>query len=213
VTPLAGIALAATFVFALGDWWSKARNDRRLEYLCKPATMVALIVTAIALDPASGAGDRRVWFVIALVLSLAGDVFLMLPSDAFVPGLASFLLAHVAYIVGFWTDPPSAVSFIVALVVVELLILPIAVRILHALSDATELRVPVTLYMLVISVMVASAIASGLVVAAIGAVLFASSDSMIAWDRFVRPFAWSGIAIMVTYHAAQILLTLSLLTK
>jgi uncharacterized membrane protein YhhN len=213
VTPVAAVALAATFVFAIGDWWSKARDDRRLEHLCKPATMVALIVTALALDPVSGAGDRRVWFVIALVLSLAGDVFLMLPSDAFVPGLASFLLAHVAYIVGFWTDPPGAVAFVVALVVVALVVSPVAVRVLRALTDQTELRVPVTLYMLVISVMVASAIASGLVVAAIGAVLFATSDSMIAWDRFVRPFAWSGIAIMVTYHAAQILLTLSLLTK
>ena len=34
----------------------------------------------------------------ALVASLAGDVFLMLPIDAFIPGLASFLLAHLFYI-------------------------------------------------------------------------------------------------------------------
>ena len=38
--------------------------------------------------------------MVALVLSLAGDVFLMLPSDRFVEGLSSFLLAHVAYVVG-----------------------------------------------------------------------------------------------------------------
>lgn len=34
----------------------------------------------------------------ALLFSLAGDVFLMLPGNYFIPGLASFLVAHVFYI-------------------------------------------------------------------------------------------------------------------
>jgi alkylglycerol monooxygenase len=34
----------------------------------------------------------------ALVASLAGDVFLMLPGAYFIPGLASFLVAHLFYI-------------------------------------------------------------------------------------------------------------------
>jgi uncharacterized membrane protein YhhN len=114
VNATAGVALAVTIGFALGDWWSKARDDRRLEYLCKPATLVALIVVAVALDPAAGAGDRRAWFVAALVFSLAGDVFLMLPRDAFVPGLAAFLVAHVCYVIGFWTDPPGGVALLLA---------------------------------------------------------------------------------------------------
>ena len=37
------------------------------------------------------------------------------------------------------------------------------------------------------------------------------SDSLIAWDRFVRPVAGAGVTIMVTYHVGQILLVLSLL--
>src|SRR5262249_59051131 len=44
VTPLATVALVATFVFAIGDWWSKARNDRRLQDLCKAATMGARLL-------------------------------------------------------------------------------------------------------------------------------------------------------------------------
>jgi uncharacterized membrane protein YhhN len=211
VNATAGVALAVTILFALGDWWSKARADRRLEYLCKPATLVALIVVAVALDPATGAGDRRTWFVAALVFSLAGDVFLMLPRDAFVPGLAAFLVAHVCYVIGFWTDPPSAIALLVALVVVVVAVAPIAVRVLRALDEERELRLPVAVYMIVISAMVASAIASGNAVAAAGAVLFAGSDSLIAWDRFVRPLAWAAVVIMVTYHVGQILLTLSLL--
>ncbi|MGH8976930.1 MAG: lysoplasmalogenase [Acidimicrobiia bacterium] len=207
----ATIALITTSGFAVGDWWSAARRDRRVEYVCKPATMVALIVFAIALDPATGADDRRAWFVAALVFSLAGDVFLMLPRDAFIAGLSAFLVAHVCYIAGFWTDPPGVSAAIVATVVVIVAIAPIAHRILRALGDAPQLRAPVSLYMVVIAAMVASAIASGNVVAAGGAVLFAASDSLIAWDRFVVPVRGAGVIIMVTYHLGQALLTLSLL--
>ena len=211
VTPLAGVALVCAILFALGNWWAVARGDKRLEFVCKPATMVALIVVAVVLDPAGGQGDRRVWFVVALVFSLAGDVFLMLPRDAFISGLAAFLLAHVCYVVGFWTDPPGAAAMVVATVVVVIAVAPIAVRILRALAPQREMRGPVSAYMLVIAAMVASAVASGNVVAAVGAVAFAGSDSLIAWNRFVRPLAGAGVVIMVTYHLGQILLTLSLL--
>ena len=60
------------------------------------------------------------------MFSLAGDVFLMLPRDAFVAGLAAFLVAHVCYVVGFWTDPPAAVAMLVASVVVVIAVAPIA---------------------------------------------------------------------------------------
>ena len=68
--------------------------------------------------PAAGADARRPWFVAALVFSLAGDVLLMLPREQFVAGLAAFLVAHLCYIVGFWTDGPALVPFLVAAVIV-----------------------------------------------------------------------------------------------
>ena len=211
VNPAAVVALIFTGGFAIGDWSSRARDDKRLEYVCKPATLTALIVVAITLDPASGASDRRVWFVAALVFSLLGDVLLMLPRDAFVAGLAAFLVAHVCYVVGFWTDPPAAIAMVIASIVVVLAVAPIARTVLRALASEPALRPPVAIYMVVIATMVASAIASGNVVAAVGAVLFAASDSLIAWDRFVRPVARAEVTIMVTYHVGQILLVLSLL--
>src|SRR5262249_38270351 len=69
----------------------------------------------------------------------------------------------------------------------------------------------VTLYITVISAMLATALASGNVLAAIGAALFVASDSMIAWDRFVHRLAWAPVAIMVTYHLGQAGLVASLL--
>ena len=62
------------------------QEQKTLEYVCKPLTLGLLIGCALALDPADEA--VRAWFVAALVLSLAGDVFLMLPQDLFVFGLA-----------------------------------------------------------------------------------------------------------------------------
>jgi uncharacterized membrane protein YhhN len=70
---------------------------------------------------------------------------------------------------------------------------------------------PVAAYMVVIGAMVATAVAIGNPLAAAGAVLFAASDTMIAWDRFVGAFARSGVWIMVTYHLGQAGLVISLL--
>jgi uncharacterized membrane protein YhhN len=207
-------AFLVAALFAVGDWIAKARSQRVLEYVCKPATLVALIVAAGALDPAADAHTRRVWFVAALVFSLAGDVLLMLPQDLFVPGLAAFLVAHLCYLGGFWSSGPTGAALAVAVVVVVLVVAPLGRTILTAIGRAGlpgELRIAVAAYMTVISAMLATALATGNVLAAIGATLFVASDSMIAWDRFVRRFAWAPVAIMVTYHLGQAGLVASLL--
>ena len=174
----------------------------------------ALIAAAALLDPAADAQTWRAWFVAALVFSLAGDVLLMLPQDLFVAGLAAFLVAHVFYLVGFWTNGPSAFALAIAVVVVVAVVGPLGWRILAAIvrsGEPRELRGAVAGYMVVISAMLATALATGNVVAAVGAALFVASDSMIAWDRFVRPFRWAPVAIMVTYHLGQAGLVLALL--
>jgi uncharacterized membrane protein YhhN len=92
---------AAIFaVAAVVNWWSRLDGGRRrAELWSKPLALIALIAVALALHPA----DQlvRAWFVIALVCSLAGDVFLLYGDRYFVPGLVSFLLAHLAYTFGF----------------------------------------------------------------------------------------------------------------
>ena len=65
--------------------------------------------------------------------------------------------------------------------------------------------------MTVISLMVVMAFGSAVALAAVGALLFYASDSLIAWNRFVHPFRWAQPAIMATYHLAQAALVLSLL--
>jgi uncharacterized membrane protein YhhN len=215
--PVAIVAFVGAGCFALGDWIARAREDpsavwRRLEYICKPATLACLVVAAVALDPVAGADARQRWFVIALVFSLAGDVLLMLPREQFVAGLSAFLVAHLCYIAGFWTDGPGLVAVVVAAVVVAGIIGGLARHILPGVRRQDRALVaPVAAYMVVIGVMVATAVAVGNPLAAVGAVLFAASDSVIAWDRFVGTFHRAGVWIMVTYHLGQAALVLSLL--
>ena len=201
--------MVAAGVAAVGNWVSVARRSRLGIYVCKPLTLVLMIGSAIALDPASSM--VRTWFVVALALSLLGDVFLMLPMDVFVAGLASFLLAHIAYVVGFthrtdghwWLAAPVAAIGAV-----------LGTRLVRGLRAGGHeaLVVPVVAYVLTILVMVASAVASGNAVAAVGALAFMASDGMIGEDRFVAHRAWQPLAIIVTYHLGQALLTVSLTT-
>jgi uncharacterized membrane protein YhhN len=209
VTTAAWVLLAVAGVFAVGNWIAVARGSKPAEYVCKPATLLALIAVAIALDPAHG--DTRAWFVAALVLSLAGDVFLMVPRDWFVAGLSAFLLGHLAYVVGLNLHTEGLWWWAVPVVLVAALL---AVRLVRGIrrSGQDALVGPVVAYVVVISAMGGSAVASGNAMAAVGALLFMASDSLIGETRFVQARAWAGVAIMVTYHLGQAGLVLSLVT-
>jgi len=194
--------LIAAIVFAGLDWIAVARGRRYLEYLAKPATLAFLLLYA-----AEGADASR-YLLAALVLSLLGDVYLMLPEGLFPAGLAAFLLAHLAYIADFDVPPLQRVGWFV---IVAAASLPLARRIIRAVRDV-PLRIGVGLYMAVISLMVASAIASWEITAAVGALLFFVSDALIALDRFVAPIPGARLAIIVTYHLGQLLLVIALRT-
>jgi uncharacterized membrane protein YhhN len=210
MTTAAWLLLGLAGLLAVGNWVAVATDRKPVEYVCKPGTLAALVGVALTLDPTHG--DMRAWFVVALVLSLAGDVFLMLPSDRFVAGLTSFLLAHVAYVVGLTRHGGSARALLVAAVPVVIVTGALGARFLRAARAAghRELIGPVVAYMGVIAAMVTCALASGVVLAGVGAVLFMTSDALIAETRFVGERKWAPLVIIVTYHLGQAGLTLSL---
>ncbi|HKY15973.1 MAG TPA: lysoplasmalogenase [Microthrixaceae bacterium] len=201
--------IGLTLVLAIADWTAVGLGSR-WEYVFKPATMVPLIAAALALEPVDD--TARWWFVAALVASLAGDVLLMLPDDRlFVFGLGSFLVGHLAYVAGLAAAGVSGGALLVGAVVVAVVMGALAPRLVVAARRVdAALAVPVSAYITVISVMVAFAVGSTVPVAIAGAVLFAASDYMIGLSRFVRPFRGSRLAIITTYHVAQILLVVSL---
>lgn len=204
---LLALALAAAFF----DWVAVNQGQKVLEYVFKPLTLVLLIGCALALDPVDE--TVRAWFVIALVLSLVGDVFLMLPREQlFVFGLGAFLLGHIAYIVGMHVDGVDGLRFLGGLVLVMALLAVIGTAILRGVRAGSEpeLAGPVVAYMFVISAMVASAIGVGRLPGVVGAGLFYVSDALIAWNRFRDETRHGRLAIIVTYHLAQLGLVLSL---
>ena len=210
MTGPAAALLAVTAVAAVIDWWAVARDRRRVEYVFKPLTLVALTATALALDPGDPA--VRAWFVVALVLSLAGDVLLMVPPDLFVPGLAAFLLAHVAYVVGLALAGVTPAAVLVGVAVVGVAFVAVGVPLLRGARRAEPALVPPVLaYMVVISAMLATAAGTGQALAVAGACLFYLSDALIGWGRFVTAHDRGRLAVMVTYHAGQTLLVLSLI--
>ncbi len=203
-------AFALAAIASAGDLVSILRHHKRLEYATKPAVMVLLIAAAVLLHPASQ-GERAL-FVVALVLGLAGDVFLMLPDDYLIQGIGAFLAGHLAYAAGFRFVGFAIFGLVAGVVIVAATAVLFLRRILSAVESGgrAQLRDPVIAYAIVISLMTVSATASGNLVAAAGGLLFFFSDVIFAWYRFVKPVRWGQPVNIVMYQAGQALLVLSL---
>ena len=94
--------LITALIFAALESFALWKNWTRLEYAGKPAVMLVLFAW---LGSAVGLQDARLWFGAGILLSLVGDILLMLALDRFfLFGLVAFLLAHLAYVIGF-NDP------------------------------------------------------------------------------------------------------------
>jgi uncharacterized membrane protein YhhN len=202
VTSAALVLLTLAGGAAIVDWVAVSRSHKPLEYVFKPATVVLLIGVALALDPHDA--TVRAWFVAALVFSLLGDVFLMLPgvsthrssrepapqagssSGLFLGGLAAFLAAHVAYAAGLVTDGVTAAGVFAGVAVVAVTMAVAGWPIVRGARRAEPAMLkPVVAYMVVISTMLAVAVGTGRAMAIAGAGLFYVSDALIGWSRFV----------------------------
>lgn len=180
-----------------------------LLFVFKPLTTV--LVIAYAWRRGSDAPRRRRLVRIGLMLSLAGDVFLLWPKEGFLPGLVAFLLAHLAYIAAFCVPVRLAARPLVFAVYGV-----VAALILWQLWPGVPgaLRVPVLGYVVCLATMAAQAAvwwrsASGSSderlarAAAIGGVLFMASDSLLAINKFAQPLPLAPLWILATYWAAQ----------
>jgi uncharacterized membrane protein YhhN len=208
------IALVVGFAaFAVADWlaiWQGAGARRRIT---KPAATIALV--GIAAVAGEMAGDARVALVVAVLLCLAGDVALLGDSqERFLAGLSAFALAHVAYVV---TALLVGVSWPRLAVAFPILAGLLAFQAVTRMFDGARrhggrpMLIAIGAYSLLISAMVITATGTPSWLAFAGATLFAVSDSLIAYDRFVRSIRRADLPIMVSYHAGQLLLIAGLI--
>ena len=183
----------------------------RLIYIFKPLTTGFIILFGVLQTPAISPAYKYL-IVLGLISSLCGDIFLMLPSDQFIAGLVSFLIAHVFYILAFTRE----FGFQFHLVFLMLAVLVGGIAFEAVLAHTGSLTAPVMLYTSVILVMLWQALerwhgspTQSSILAFVGAACFVFSDFTLAYNRFVREFKAARFLILSTYYAAQWCLALS----
>jgi uncharacterized membrane protein YhhN len=206
----------AALIFAALESLSLWKKWTRLEYLAKPAVMIILFLW---LSTSIGLSGASLWFGLGILLSLTGDVLLMISLDRlFMAGLVAFLLAHLAYLIGFNVPIPeiSAWGFALA-IIVGLGGMRVIRRILTALAANGQVRMqtPIIIYGTVISLMLLSAMmkmtditwnTNAATLVGVGAFLFYISDIILAWHKFVAPIQHGRIYNIGAYHLGQIAL-------
>lgn len=197
---LAKTLLVAFAVAAFAELLSVAVDWRTGQLLAKP-----LLMPLLAAYVAARRGPRPL--VAALLLGWGGDVFLLSSHDgAFLAGMGCFAAGHLCYLALFGrrrTRVDLALGYALLLLVTLALLRP---------GLPAELRVPVAVYSLLLAAMAYRASGLGPLAGAGGA-LFLLSDTLIAtgvaeWPQPPAADLW----IMLTYIAAQALLTAGILT-
>ena len=188
-----------------------------------PAFRASVVIKGMSIAPLALLAYRMlrdrdgVTLGISLLFSTLGDVFLAIGEDRlFTFGLASFLVAHLLYVVLFvrnWPKPMSANAsqkMIAALVVIFS-----AVMLAWLWPSLGDLKLPVAAYLCAITGMGVAATLAGFrawwVVR--GAMLFIVSDSMIALSKFKSPIEHSDYLIWATYYVGQLSIALGFIRE
>lgn len=188
-------AAAAYLLFYVGRPQSLNRT------IIKTLAIAALAALAVIMDGP--------WLLVtALIFSALGDLFISRDGEAaFLAGLGSFLLAHVAYVALFWGVAGGSLSPLFAGVFAIY-----AIGMLWWLwPHLAEMKAPVCAYIAVIYAMGVTAAAAPAPLWPIiaGAALFVISDSVLAAETFVfkrQPRRWTAPVIWSTYYTSQVLI-------
>lgn len=206
------------------------RGWQRLVVFTKPLTLLMLIIWSWT------AGDfwrgRMMWFGVALLFSLLGDICLLFPARWFMVGLFAFLLTHFCYLLAFnqdilqtdlrWTFSTSFPNLLLlssAALLAGFVLGKIDSSVSRTRCD-TRLRVVLLVYSLVLTLMLLSAVSTrarpdwslqASLLASLGAGLFFASDILLAYNRFVRPLNWGNVWVIGLYHVGQVFLVLGAL--
>jgi len=154
--------------------------------------------------------------IAALVFSWVGDIFLQIKTGGdmfFLAGLISFLTTHILYTIVFFGTTGIFIFQKTKRLLLLIIILYGALTIYTILPGLGNMQIPVTIYGIVITGMVISAVSrfgkvndSSYLIVFFGALLFLISDSLIAFNRFKQPFPVAALLIMITYIFGQFLI-------
>lgn len=206
---LAAIGIIAALLFIVAG---QMADSYWLRMVTKP---IPVLVMAYWVSTLRVKGPYQLAILIGLLLSALGDILLEMSDTTFLFGLVAFLLGHVAYIVAFTRDSRKLCPLRAAAAYTYGLL---AYGFIARTGSLGDMRIPVMIYVLVISVMLWRAAGrvgepkilpfsawAGL----IGALFFVFSDSVLAFRLFETPIQLGGSVVIVTYWLGQLGIALS----
>lgn len=194
VLPWLILLMSALYIFIIPE------DPHGVKLLFKIIPMLLIITYTFLHIPQKS--KRLHWAtLIGLVFCMCGDGLL----DWFVVGLSAFLIGHLCYMTGFFSEWRFSAWRFATIVPIAGYAAYMGTQLVQALQDDndTGLIIPVIAYISVIALMAWSAIMTGRLWATIGSLLFLASDSILSWNLFVSDITYSGVLIMTTYYAAQ----------
>ena len=186
--------------------WAEYTANQRGKWFFKPIAALSFVCAALVLDAHTHAYGQ--WVVIALVLSLAGDI-LLIPASVgrpFLAGLGAFLLGHLGFVIAFgirgldwdWTFGSAVIFSLVGFAIYRWL----------RPDVPDKMRFPVMAYVMVITSMIATSIGTAMyresTLIPIAATLFWLSDISVARGRFKASGFGNRLWGIPFYFGAQV---------
>jgi uncharacterized membrane protein YhhN len=191
------------------------------DWYMKPI-LLPILLAAVAVAVSENFATKKI-LLTALTFSWIGDIILLFADKGelyFIFGLVAFLLSHVVYIVLFSkqqttrTNNNKVVFWLGILAILAYFFIMIDTL----FPKLGVLKIPVLVYAVVITTMLFFAFKGSLKWAIpannyilIGAIVFVSSDSILAFNKFYAPITHASFFIMVTYCMAQYLIVKGIL--
>ena len=209
------LPILAIFVFALV--LSELKGNRKGVYLTKPiATLIVIVTALLSLMIPETTRQYTILIVVGLIFCYGGDIALMFMESkkAFLVGLVLFLLGHVVYAATFlkYGGMPGETLWISLILLISGVMLYF-----YLYTGLGKMKIPVALYVLIISVMVtfaAATIFSDSVpketawLITLGSFSFWISDVILAINRFKIPMKYNRLSL-IPYYLAQFLIAVS----
>ncbi|WP_281239419.1 lysoplasmalogenase [Flavobacterium praedii] len=189
------------------------------DWYMKPLLLPILMATVAV----SSSFPTKKFLLTALTFSWIGDIILLFADKGelyFIFGLVAFLLSHLVYIILFSKQQNTrTIDNKIIFWIGVLAILTYFVFMINTLFPKLgPLKIPVLVYAIVITTMLFFAFKGNLKWAIpannyilIGAIVFVSSDSILAFNKFYAPIAHASFYIMATYCLAQYLIVKGIL--
>lgn len=193
---------------------AELREDRRAQFFFKPLAAFGFVILALQFGALESTYGK---YILAALLACAlGDVLLLSrkSQNLFMGGMAAFALGHIIYSFGFMAyglqfdglgmnaNKPIGLAMSMAM-----LCLVGAVHII--VKTDLNMKLPVFIYTIIITVMVVLAMLTANTFIMFGAFLFATSDYFVGMDRFIDPKKYWALLITPLYFGAQALFALS----